>query len=82
MFDQYLRDIRIPVLEYFIKDGELNFRWSETIDGFDMPIEIIVDDNKKWIYPVNSWKKITSKKEYIEIDRDYYVYSKDLRIVE
>ena len=82
VFDQYLRDIRIPVLEYFIKDGELNFRWSETIDGFDMPIEIIVDDNKKWIYPVNSWKKITSKKEYIEIDRDYYVYSKDLRIVE
>ena len=47
-----------------------------------MPIEITVDDNKKWIYPVNSWKKITSKKEYIEIDRDYYVYSKDLRIVE
>ena len=82
VFDQYLRDIRIPVLEYFIKDGELNFRWAETIDGFDMPIEIIVDDNKKWIYPVNSWKKITSKKEYIEIDRDYYVYSKDLRIVE
>ena len=82
VFDQYLRDIRIPVLEYFIKDGELNFRWSETIDGFDMPIEIIVDDNKKWIYPVNSWKKITSKKEYIEIDRDYYIYSKDLRIVE
>tara|TARA_Y100000590_G_scaffold163884_1_gene187838 strand:- start:645 stop:2339 length:1695 start_codon:yes stop_codon:yes gene_type:complete len=82
VFDQYLRDIRIPVLEYFIKDGELNFRWAETIDGFDMPIEIIIDDNKKWIYPVNSWKKITSKKEYIEIDRDYYVYSKDLRIVE
>ena len=82
VFDQYLRDIRIPVLEYFIKDGELNFRWSETIDGFDMPIEITVDDNKKWIYPVNSWKKITSKKEYIEIDRDYYIYSKDLRIVE
>ena len=82
VFDQYLRDIRIPVLEYFIKDGELNFRWAETIDGFDMPIEITVDDNKKWIYPVNSWKKITSKKEYIEIDRDYYVYSKDLRIVE
>ena len=82
VFDQYLRDIRIPVLEYFIKDGELNFRWAETIDGFDMPIEIIVDENKKWIYPVNSWKKITSKKEYIEIDRDYYVYSKDLRIVE
>ena len=38
--------------------------------------------DKKWIYPVNSWKKITSKKEFIEIDRDYYVYSKDLRIVE
>ena len=82
VFDQYLRDIRIPILEYFIKDGMLNYRWAETIDGFNMPVEITIDNNKTWIYPENSWKEIASKKEFIEIDRDYYIFSKDLRIID
>ena len=82
VFDQYLRDIRIPVLEYFIKDGILNYRWADTIDGFNMPVEVTVDENKIWLYPENSWKEITSKKEFIEIDKDYYVYYKDLLIIE
>ena len=82
VFDQYLRDIRIPVLEYFIKDGILKYRWAETIDGFNMPIEITLDNKKTWIYPENSWKETKSKKEFIEIDRDYYVFSKDLRIID
>ena len=27
-FDQYLRDVRIPVFEYYIKGNELSFRWN------------------------------------------------------
>ena len=82
VFDQYLRDIRVPVLEYFIKDGVLKYRWTETIDGFNMPIEITLDNENKWLYPENSWKEIALKQEFIEIDRDYYVFSKDLRIID
>tara|TARA_Y100000746_G_C15466177_1_gene433974 strand:+ start:563 stop:2221 length:1659 start_codon:yes stop_codon:yes gene_type:complete len=82
VFDQYLRDIRVPVLEYFIKDGVLKYRWAETIDGFNMPIEITLDNENKWLYPENSWKEIALKQEFIEIDRDYYVFSKDLRIID
>ena len=43
VFDQYLRDIRIPTLEYTIKNKEFKYRWSNTIDGFDMHIEVIID---------------------------------------
>ena len=82
VFDQYLRDIRIPVLEYFIKDGILKYRWAETIDGFNMPIEITIDNKNKWLYPENSWKEMALKQEFIEIDRDYYIFSKDLRIID
>ena len=82
VFDQYLRDIRVPVLEYFIKDGVLKYRWAETIDGFNMPIEITLDNENKWLYPENSWKEIALKQEFIEIDRDYYIFSKDLRIID
>ena len=47
-----------------------------------MPIEVTVDNNKTWIYPENSWKEIASKKEFIEIDRDFYIFSKDLNIID
>ncbi|MFL2644043.1 MAG: M1 family peptidase [Flavobacteriales bacterium] len=82
VFDQYLRDYRIPVLEYTINEGALKYRWGNTIDGFNMPIEVTIDDVKQLIYPENTWKETTIKEEFIKIDRDYYVFSKDLRIVE
>ena len=82
VFDQYLRDYRIPVLEYTINKGALKYRWGNTIDGFNMPIEVTIDDVKQLIYPENTWKETTIKQEFIKIDRDYYVYNKDLRIVE
>ena len=80
VFDQYLRDIRIPTLEYTIKNKKLKYRWSNTIDGFDMPIEVIIDKKKKWLSPTNSWKEMNIKNKTIEVDRDYYVYTEDLRI--
>ena len=82
VFDQYLRDYRIPVLEYTINEGTLKYRWGNTIDGFNMPIEVTIDDVKQLIYPENTWKETAIKEEFIKIDRDYYVFSKDLRIVE
>ena len=82
VFDQYLRDIRIPILEYSIMNNVLKYRWANTIDGFNMPIEVSIDNNKQWLYPENSWKEAAIKQEFIEIDKDYYVFNKDLRIIE
>jgi hypothetical protein len=47
-----------------------------------MPIEVSIDNNHQWLYPKNSWKETAIKQEFIQIDRDYYVFTKDLRIVE
>ena len=43
VFDQYLRDVRVPVFEYEITNGQLMYRWNNVIDGFDMPIEVIIE---------------------------------------
>ncbi|MEO6687210.1 MAG: M1 family metallopeptidase, partial [Dyadobacter sp.] len=40
VFDQYLRDTKIPVLEYTIKDNSVQYRWSNVVSGFDMPVKI------------------------------------------
>ena len=81
VFDQYLRDYRVPIFEYEIDDGELQYRWNNVIDGFDMPIEVIIDGENKILNPSNEFKKIPIKNLYINVDDDYYVFTKDLKIV-
>ena len=81
VFDQYLRDYRVPVLEYEINDGMLNYRWNNVIDGFNMPIEVIIDGKNTVLYPTSEFKKTPIKNLYINIDDDYYIFKKDLKIV-
>ena len=74
-FDQYLRDIRIPNLEYSISDGLLTYRWVDVIDNFTMPLEIEVLGENIWIYPTTKKKSLEINSDRIKIDRDYYVKS-------
>lgn len=74
-FDQYLRDTRIPVFEYSIKENELSFRWNNCVNNFDMPLKITVSGAEKWIYPSKRWKtiKLDLKNTDLAVDPDFYV---------
>jgi len=39
-FNQYLRDTRIPVLEFELKGKKVNYRYSKIVDGFTMPLRV------------------------------------------
>lgn len=75
VFDQYLRDIRIPVLEYSIHEGTLNYRWKNVVNGFNMPVNIKIGDSAplKMIHPTNSWKAMKIKGFTIAVDENFYV---------
>ena len=81
VFDQYLRDYRIPMFEYEIDNGELSYRWNNVIDDFDMPVEVKIDDKNHILYPSTEFKKMKIKNLFINVDKDYYVYSRDLKLV-
>tara|TARA_Y200000002_G_scaffold195684_1_gene161660 strand:+ start:108 stop:1778 length:1671 start_codon:yes stop_codon:yes gene_type:complete len=78
VFDQYLRDIRIPVLEYEIKNGFLKYRWNNVIENFKMPIKIIANKNLIEINPTKKFKKIAFSNDELIIDKNYYIFSKNL----
>ena len=78
VFDQYLRDIRIPTLEYKIEDNRMFYRWTNVIDGFNMPIEIKINNKSKLIYPTEKFDFLKLKENSIEFDEDYYVLIKEL----
>ena len=78
-FDQYLRDTRIPTLEYYFKDTKLRYRWSQVVNGFEMPVEIDASREKKWLFPTKEWQEIELNSSEIDIDIDYYINHKKVQ---
>ncbi len=82
-FDQYLRDKRIPVFEYRIKDDHtLIYRWSNCIDGFNMPLKIKIDGQVHQLYFQSgrpfSTLELSSEIKNVQVDPNFYVYSLNL----
>lgn len=58
-FNQYLRTANLPALEYYVANDELHFRWSDVVEGFDMPIKVRTKIlGWTWIYPDSEWKSV------------------------
>lgn len=78
VFDQYLRDTRIPTLEYKIEGKKLSYHWTNTVEGFDMPLKISTDGGKKYFFinPTNEWKTLKIKGDSVKVDENFYVLSK------
>ncbi|MGA1977877.1 MAG: M1 family metallopeptidase [Bacteroidales bacterium] len=74
-FDQYLRDIRIPVFEYFVEGSRLTFRWNNCVEGFNMPLKISVSGSEKIIKPLTWFTTIDLgiQNAVIVVDPNYYV---------
>ena len=75
-FNQYLRDNRIPTLQYSIKNNVLKFRWTDVIDNFEMPMELIVNEKNIRIFPTKEWKELKLKSDNFIFDDNYYVNKK------
>jgi len=75
IFDQYLRDIRIPVLEYYQKEDKLHYRWTNVIEGFNMPLKVVVDNQEIWLNPSTSFTSISVQSPNVAFDNNFYVYT-------
>ncbi|MFC3336392.1 M1 family metallopeptidase [Flavobacterium palustre] len=80
-FNQYLRDTRIPILEYYFKEGQLFYRWSNCVAGFNMPIKISINGVEKWLKPETDWKTElnTDQNSKLLIDVNFYVTGIQIR---
>jgi aminopeptidase N len=78
-FNQYLRDVRIPTLEYNIDKNILHYRWTNVVEGFEMPIEYESNKQWQWLYPTVSWQTKAINSSTITVDEDYYIKTKILK---
>lgn len=78
VFDQYLRTVKIPVFEYKIEGNKLKYRWNNVVEGFKMPINILVNDEKISLKPTENWKSKKLKDTNVVVDKNFYVRIKKL----
>ena len=79
VFDQYLRDTRIPVLEYRPVAGGFQYRWANVVPGFAMPVRVCLGETgpNRDILPTTQWKKmLATGANVLTVDANYYVLCK------
>ena len=74
-FNQYLRTIKIPTLDYKLENNNLLYKWSNVVDGFSIPIKVFINSSSQWIRPTSRWKKLLSDKKInsFSVDNNFYI---------
>jgi len=80
VFNQYLRDYRIPEFTYAIRGNKLKYKWNKVVDEFNMPIKVTINGKTKTLQPTTFWKTETlnTTNVTLKVDVNYYVTSKKL----
>ena len=81
VFDQYLRTVDVPVLEYKVRPGAVSFRWTNCVKGFDMKIKAeMIPGHVQWIRPTENWITLKLRDGYdgktFIPDRNFYIQAK------
>jgi hypothetical protein len=81
VFDQYLRTTKVPEFQYrLLAGGNLEFKWENVVEGFDMPLRIYFGEQSVMLNPTNDVQivQLQSGIDSIKIDLNYYVVSKNV----
>jgi aminopeptidase N len=82
VFDQYLRTVRIPVLEYRMEGPDVSYRWNGVVEGFDMPVRVTIPGGKsRVLHPTEAWQTAHlpgADSAGFTVDPNYYVVPKNV----
>ena len=73
-FNQYLRDTRIPKLEYYFENNNLVYHWANCVSGFNIPVKINLNGVEKCLKPETDWKTEANVGENVKLMVDVNFY--------
>ncbi|MUH38301.1 M1 family peptidase [Zobellia amurskyensis] len=81
VFDQYLRTTNIPLFEYKIDGNQVTYRYKNIVEGFAMPLKIVIDGEPHFLTPTAEWKsqELSGDLSTLELDRNYYLDHKQVK---
>lgn len=79
-FKQYFQDTRIPEFEYKKEGNTLMYRWSNIVEGFNLPVEVFVNGFSIRLHPDSEWKEYLHENaiETVDLNQNWYVLTKEL----
>ena len=77
---QYLRDTRIPTLEYYVDGNTLKYHWTNIIAGFDIPVKVSLNGTEVSLNPKSEWSEFnnSTKIESVVLNPNFYVLNKKI----
>jgi aminopeptidase N len=79
-FSQYLRDIRIPTLEYYLHDNTLKYHWTNIVTGFQIPVKVSLNGIEVTLNPKSEWSEFnnSTKIEKFTVNPNLYILNKKI----
>ncbi len=74
-FNQYLRTNKIPTLEYIQNDEFIQYRYTNIVENFDMPIRVFINEKEEWLFPSKEWNNLNFETEVtsFQFDPNFYI---------
>ena len=82
VFDQYLRTVKIPELQYYRKGKKTYYRWTNVVDNFDLQLIIPQGSDYRRLQTSPSWTQVKGKKGESLIDKSYLERMYYIRVTE
>jgi aminopeptidase N len=81
VFAQYLTTTMIPVFEYRVAGNTLSYRWSDVVEGFDMPVRVSISGlGTRVLHPTTAWQSMPASPRAgdVTVDENFYVKTMQL----
>ena len=74
LFNQYLRNTQLPILEVTKINNGFKFRWANCIADYNAPVKIIINGKELWLDAKTTWGSmyIGNEADQISIDPNFY----------
>lgn len=73
IFKQYLTTVEVPTLEWKLEDKVFCYRWTNVVESFDLPMDVMINKKTERIYPTTSWQKMPKVKSVGDFSKNFYV---------
>lgn len=76
VFEQYLRNASLPVLELKQDDNNIFYRWKTDVAEFAMPVDIFIDEEEIRLNATSEWQSLETGEDLDEIkvnELEFYV---------
>ena len=82
VFAQYLTTTMIPVFEYELQGTKLSYRWTNVVEGFDMPVTVQIPGlGSVRLRPTTAWQSLAApspRAAELVVDEDFYVTARNV----